>query len=474
MKCPYHNRCNKYLEFQLALDAKDLKIEELSRKVAALTAEIERLKNEQCGDSEKQNPAAVLPFGSSTPSSQILLKKNSPEEMRKRVGGREAGHEGSGRKSVKPENADETVVVKALEECPECHCKLVGGQIRSRTVICTIPAKTSTKVYLIRRAWCPQCRKYHEAKVPGVLPRHTFSNELIAQAITDNLGHNIPLSTVAKRIGANKSALHQMMHSIAGLLKPGIDHLLEEYRNAKVKHADETKWSCDGKHGYAWGFFTPTVSIFRFRESRAAKVAQEVFGDAPHKGVLGVDRYGAYNKSWHGKMQYCFEHYKRNVLDLLENEPDNEEYKKHIPGFVALLREAMKLRNDCKGEEYKTKSRAIRDQLLAIAETKVESGKLRALFETMVKKRHRFFQWVDHPEVEAENNMAERGLRPLTIARKISYGSQSEKGLETRETLMTIVRTLMLRTKDAAAKLASVLDAIAMSPEADVAKLLWC
>ncbi len=86
---------------------------------------------------------------------------------------------------------------------------------------------------------------------------------------------------------------------------------------------------------------------------------------------------------------------------------------------------------------------------------------------------HRFFQWVAHPEVEAENNLAERRLRPLVIARKVCFGSQSEKGLKTRETLMTIIDTLRLRHDDPVAKLSSVLDSLARDKKADVGDLLW-
>ena len=32
----------------------------------------------------------------------------------------------------------------------------------------------------------------------------------------------------------------------------------------------------------------------------------------------------------------------------------------------------------------------------------------------------------------ADNNAAERGLRPMVIARKVSFGSQSERGLKRR------------------------------------------
>ena len=66
--------------------------------------------------------------------------------------------------------------------------------------------------------------------------------------------------------------------------------LLKEYRQALVKHADETGWRNNGGNGYAWLFATKDLSLFRFRPTRSATVAREVLGEKRLGGVLGVDR----------------------------------------------------------------------------------------------------------------------------------------------------------------------------------------
>jgi len=225
--------------------------------------------------------------------------------------------------------------------------------------------------------------------------------------------------------------------------------------------------------GDAWGFLTPTASVYRFRGTRASTVPAEIFGKGAHIGVLGVDRYSAYNCAWRGRMQYCLEHFKRNVRDLLEAEPKDKEYQRHIPRFLELLASAMTLRNRKRGKEYDEESVSIRDELLAIARSPVKDGRLKGYFDLIVNRRERFFQWVCNPEVEAENNLAERRLRPLVIARKVCFGSQSEKGLKTRETLMTVIDTLSLRCDDPVAKLSQVLDAIGRNKKTNVSELLW-
>ena len=115
----------------------------------------------------------------------------------------------------------------------------------------------------------------------------------------------------------------------------------------------------------------------------------------------------------------------------------------------------------------------ILDPSFPIARSTVKDSKLKGYFDLIVNRRDRFFQWVCNPEVEAENNLAERRLRPLVIARKVCFGSQPEKGLKTPETLMTIIDTLSLRCDDPVAKLSQVLDAIGRNKKTDVSELLW-
>ena len=94
------------------------------------------------------------------------------------------------------------------------------------------------------------------------------------------------------------------------------------------------------------------------------------------------------------------------------------------------------------------------------------------LFAFFRKNPNRLYHWARHPSIPAENNQAERALRPLVIARKISFGSQSENGARTREILMTILHTLRKRTPDVSAAFKDALDKLAEQPNLDLAKTL--
>ena len=83
------------------------------------------------------------------------------------------------------------------------------------------------------------------------------------------------------------------------------------------------------------------------------------------------------------------------------------------------------------------------------------------------------YHWAADRRVPADNNLAERDLRPTVVARKVSFGSQSDAGAETRGILMTALCTLRKRGFDATAHLKTVLDKLAEDIRQDPFPLLF-
>jgi len=70
------------------------------------------------------------------------------------------------------------------------------------------------------------------------------------------------------------------------------------------------------------------------------------------------------------------------------------------------------------------------------------------LADLTVSHAHELFTFVDHPEVDCTNNLAERKIRPNVVIRKISGGNRSRKGADAHETLMSLVVTSQQKGKD--------------------------
>jgi hypothetical protein len=253
------------------------------------------------------------------------------------------------------------------------------------------------------------------------------------------------------------------MHDLAVRLESVLDRLMEEFRQAPVKHADETGWRNDGQNGYAWLFATPLLSLFRFRQSRSAKVALEVFGPQRRPGTLVVDRYAGYNKV-RCAVQYCYAHLLREVQDLGKEFPPQTEVQAFVETLAPRLAQAMKLRaQGLTLQEFHHQARQIKAQILESVQSPAQHPGIQRIQNIFRENAARLYHWARHPSIPAENNRAERELRPLVIARKISFGSQSDRGLKTREILMSVLHTLRKRTDNSFAVFARALDALALA-----------
>jgi transposase len=65
----------------------------------------------------------------------------------------------------------------------------------------------------------------------------------------------------------------------------------------------------------------------------------------------------------------------------------------------------------------------------------------RVLSERILKHLGELFVFVEHPQVAPDNNLAERSLRPAVIGRKVSGGTRSDRGSDTRMGLMSLLST---------------------------------
>ncbi len=443
---------------------------EKQREIDRLREEVTRLKG-LLRYRERQEQA--LPFASSTPSSKIPVKVNtSPEEAQKRGGG-QVGHTGHGRRAVEVAQATHVVAVALAGQCPQCGEAMRDKGWRERTVLEMQPVVVEPVVYRLQRKYCAHCQQNMQAPTPGVLPKSLFGNQLIAEVLTSHYVHGEPMGRISERLGLAGGSLLAMAHHTAAMFRGVVEQLSTEYRQAAVRHADETGWRTDGQSGYAWLFSTETLSIFLFRRSRSSRVAKEILGEEPLGGVLVVDRWHAYNRA-PVCLQYCYAHLLRDVEDLQKEFPTDAEVSAFTSTLIPLLAEAMQLRRQAISDEtYYQRAREIKAKIITLTGESAQHPGIRKLQDIFCEKAARLYHWVESRAVPAENNRAERELRPTVIARKVSFGSQSEEGAKTRETLMTLLCTLRKRVKRPQTRLKEVLDQLAINPQADVLKLLW-
>lgn len=439
-------------------------------EIDRLREELERLKDRL---HYQERTAQEGPFGSSTPSSKVPVKPNSSGEDQARPGGARQGHPGHGRPKLPPEAGQEVKALSVGKCCPDCGGPLKNKGQRPRTVIDLEPLRRKKLCYQLQQKYCPHCHKLVGAQAPGVLGRNLLGNGLLTQAAIEHYLHGVTLGHLENQLAIGYGTLIGGFHQLAKYLEPACEKLVQEYRQAPVKQADETSWRTDGHNGYAWLFCTPTLSLYRFRQSRTAQIANQILGPRRLPGVLVVDRYQGYNQA-PCALQYCYAHLLREVQDLEKEFPEEDEVRRFVGELAPRLARAMHLRTfKLPREKFLELARQTRLEIKLAVHAPARHPGIQRLQNLFREKAKRLYHWVKDPKIPADNNRSERELRPLVIARKVSFGSQSEAGAHTREVLMSILHTLRKRTKDVAHAFEQALNRLASNPSLDPYKALF-
>jgi transposase len=421
----------------------------------------------------RRQQAQAGPFGSSTPSSKVPVKASALPERQARKGGGQVGHAGHGRRRLKAATAARIEDIPAPDRCPGCGHDLEHKDVRERTAQEAQPVQVEWVLYRLERKHCPHCGKVVQAAAPGLLPKCQYGNGLLSHLAVQHYLYGVTLGQLERQMGIGYGSLVDALHQLARRLEPVLPRLLQAYRRAPVRHADETGWRTDGGNGYSWLFCTPTLSLFRFRGTRSASVPREVLGTRRLRGVLVVDRYAGYNRA-PCVLQYCYAHLLRDLEDLEKEFPEQPEVRHFVQTVRPLLAAAMGLRGlGLSRPQYQRQARQLRGKIQQAMQAPAQHLAVRGYQELFRRLARRLYHWADDPAVPAENNLAERELRPLVVARKVSFGSQSDRGAHTREVLMTVLHTLRKHTDDPARAFRAALDQLAANPAADVFTLLF-
>jgi transposase len=442
------------------------------REIDRLTEELQRLR-QKLRYQERQATEGF--FGSATPSAKRPVKANTPPPKVPQRKGARPGHPGVGRHAFDASHAERVVDIAPAvgNRCPACDARLADKGTACRAVLESYPLKAERVLYRSPKQYCPRCRRTFQPRTPAILPKSLYGNQLLATATTMHYLHGIPLGKVCEQTGLGPGSVVEVFQRVARLFASIPERLIQEYRRAPVKHADETGWRTNGHNGYAWLFATPRLSLFLFRQTRAASVPQQVFGKPWLPGCLVVDRYGGYNKV-PCAIQYCYSHLLREVQDLDKEFPDVAEVTAFVSTVAPQLALAMGLRTQPISDlEFTRQAAALKAQLMTTMEEPAQHLGIRRIQEIFRANGDRLYHWAEDRRIPADNNLAERDLRPTVIARKVSFGSQSDAGAHTRGILMSVLHTLKKRQVEAVAHLKKVLDQLAIDIQQDPFPLLF-
>lgn len=411
---------------------------------------------------------------SSTPPSQD--PPGAPERRRAGPSGRgqgaQPGHPGRGRRLL-PAEAIDLVVEHWPKRCGcghrfgEAEREAVGEPARHQVSELPEIAVKVTEHRLHRRR-CPDCGRTVRAEPPGELPAGAFGPRLEAAVSTLSVRNRVSrrdtVELVGELFGARLSSgtVDAILERTGAALEGPHADLLEHVRSASAVNIDETGWRLRGKRRTLWGSVTRAAAVFRIAPDRHEREALALLGE-DFDGVVGSDRWWAYRGFDPARRQVCWSHLIRDFIAHAEGLAAEKDFgEQGLEITQRLFRAWEEFQQDGDRARLQREVAPLKRELKALLRRGSKGKRHKRTWgfaKNLLKVWPALWTFTEIDGVEPTNNRAERALRGPVIHRKLSLGSQSERGERTIERLLSASVTCRLQRRSLLAYLSEVLTA---------------
>lgn len=407
-------------------------------------------------------------------------KRLQRENREARKQGAQAGHEGTSRPSAQPEQMTAGPLDCVPQRCA-CGHQFTGGEeqigapvVHQRWELPVIVPEVQEWRRL--RLGCPGCGTATLAALPTGVGQSQFgprlhahvavlasvcrlSREKIRQLLND--AYAITLST---------GAIDMMLRRVSRVLADPWGELHEAIKVAEAVHADETTWLTNGDPCWLWTATTAALVCYRIDARRTQEAAKRLLGP-DFGGFVTSDRYVGYHWLDVLQQQLCWAHAIRQLTAVSERsgapgrlgtqlleiagqvftvhhahtaalgEADHPEH----PALIALREQLAPLRSDFKA--------------LLEHGSRGQDPKTARFCAGLLEEYDALWTFCEVPGVQPTNNDAEQALRGPVIHRKVSGGTQSQRGNRWIERIHSVTETCRRQHRSAHDYLHDAIDA---------------
>jgi len=345
---------------------------------------------------------------------------------------------GTGRMKL-PENLRrEEIIIEPKEDVSDC--QLIGEDITE--VLDIIPAEVYVKRYIRRK----YARKGGAGIIMGSLPERVIEKGIPSESILANIViykfvFGLPLHRQIKqfyRLGINlpASTVSDWMIKTWRYLIPLWELLKLMVMNQKYLQADESPLKVldrdheNGIHqGYMWIYNAPAENLvlFDYRKGRSAIGPSEMLKD--FIGILQTDGYSVYESLFanHPKiiLVYCMAHVRRKFVDAMKYDRARATWVLNKIQLLYAIEQEMRDNNCTWKERAKIRQEKaspilneIKDWLKKEHLCTPSSSPLGQAINYALPRWKGLSAYVQHGQIEIDNNLAENAIRPIAIGRK--------------------------------------------------------
>lgn len=383
---------------------------------------------------------------SKPPSSEHPHAKGPPEKKAKskRKQGAQPGH-GKFERTLIPAEECQEVIPCVPACCRGCGKRLTGSDSTPlRDQVWDIEIRTVVTEYQRHRLSCgcgvSTCGELPDTVIGRTGPNLAAILVLLTSWFRTSRRKAAAFSTDICQVPCSAGHVSELEHRTAAVLKDGYNELAEALPDQANLAIDETPFSRGRVKTWLWTFVAAGYTVFVLRPTRKATVLAETIG-LDFAGSINCDRAKMYFQ--HRVLQWCWAHLNRDFQALIDS---NDHQLKRLGHD--LMRETKQLFAEyARCRDGTIQHQTLRRNLRPVRQ-KVESLLLRGfgtaahgMCKQLYEHRDHLWTFLRDPKVTPTNNDAERSLRHGVIWRKLSFGTQSERGDRFVEIMLTVVET---------------------------------
>jgi transposase len=448
-------------------------LEQLTGHNERLEERIRRVEEER----RKNSSNSSTPPSQDPPKTRAERRREARAKLKKlsqRKPGGQPGHKGSGRKLLPEDQV--TVVDHYADACDGCGREFSEDERQpavrfGRHQVAELPPIAVTFYeHRTHHLLCPGCGKCTPAKLPAGVGDSPFDPNLQAAVLTLTARNRVSrrdmseLSRELFGVHISTGAVDAICQRGSVALKEPHALLVKHVLSSPVVNCDETGWFTAHEERTLWTATTDRAAIFRVAEDRHRDRLEELIGK-DFKGIVGSDRWWAYDLIDPKSRQACWSHLDR-------------DFAYHAGGALAEQKQfglaCLELGKEMFGTWHAFKEHGDRMRLqleMAPLQAKLEELLQQAARKSAYTRFHRRFAknllkiwpalwtFVFVEGVEPTNNAAERSLRGPVIYRRLSHGTQSEDGERFIERVLSASVTCRLQGRSLFAYLRELLGA---------------
>ena len=306
------------------------------------------------------------------------------------------------------------------------------------------PAKYFVLVSKREKRACKSCEERGVVSAPlspRIIEKCLASDQIVIDTVISKYCNHTPLyrqSAILKRdsgVELSRATLDGWVLRVGELLIPMVEAMRRELISGTYIQADETPVDVQMHEGYGknhqaylWQYGRPGGTVvFDFRLGRGRDGPKQFLGQ--FEGLLQTDGYAAYDHIGGPKMVHagCWSHAERyfsEAVQLNPQDPVATPIVARIDELFAIDAEvrrqglSVEARHALRQEQSRPLLDGIRKQIEAARSTALPGGALAKACNYTLTLWQKLNRFLEYPELELSNNVAENSMRPVALGRK--------------------------------------------------------